>query len=199
MTTSLSNSVRYRAVRERNRKFDGVFYFAKTTGTYCRPSCPAPHPLQAEYTFFDTASEAISCGYQTCGRCCLDTSKGDLSLVILDSIDAGVINDRGVNGFADTLHMSERQLRRIIRRVTGSSPLHFNQEKRIDAAKQLITCTKLPITDIAFSVGFSSIRQFNIVFKDVFNITPREMRKNNSVHILEKNSDDPTSSIKSSI
>jgi len=179
MAARLSNVERYRVVRERNKKFDGVFYFAKRkTGIYCHPSCPAPHPSIVEYLFFDTASEAGLMGFRACGRCRLNESKKDLTTTILDGIGAGVINDQGVSGFAHSLHMSERQLRRIVQQTTGLSPSHLNRKKRLSSAKYLIAYTRLPITDIAFRIGFSSLRQFNTVFKNTFNISPREMRKN---------------------
>lgn len=180
MVTSLSDAERYRAVHERNKEFDNVFYFAKATGTYCRPSCPAPHPVITKYLFFSTASEAALEGYHLCGRCRFNEAKKTLSTTILDGISAGAINDHGVGGFAHSLHMSERQLRRIVQQKTGSSPAQLNQERRLSSAKYLLAYTQLPITEIAFRIGFSSLRQFNTVFKDAFNTSPREMRKHHS-------------------
>ncbi len=101
----------------------------------------------------------------------------DLPAAILDGINAGVINDKGVHGLADSLHISERQLRRIVQARTGTSPLHLNNAKRLGTAKRLIIKTALPIIDIAYISEFSSLRQFNHVFKEAFKISPSEMRK----------------------
>lgn len=178
MITGLSRAEQYRAVLERDKKYDGIFYFAaKNTGVYCRPSCSAQRTLQKDCLFFITVEEAKSHGYQACTHCHPDRLKNGLSLEVLDHIDAGAINDKGVHGLADSLHISERHLRRIVHDRTGSSPLSLNKTKRLTMAKLLVTQTKLPITDIAFSAEFSSLRQFNDVFKDAFNISPREMRK----------------------
>ena len=103
--------------------------------------------------------------------------KTDLSHKVMHSIAAGAIHDQGVRGLAETLHISERHLRRIVRKQTGSSPLRVDTAKRLEAAKWLITGTNLPITDIAFTTDFSSLRQFNGVFKHAFNMTPRTMRR----------------------
>src|ERR1044072_7330161 len=101
----------------------------------------------------------------------------NLPRTILDGIDAGGISDKGVRGLADSLHVSERHLRRIVKAKTGTSPLHLNDTKRLDTAKRLVTQTTLPIIDIAFMSNFSSLRQFNHVFKHTFMISPSQMRK----------------------
>ena len=100
-----------------------------------------------------------------------------LSVEILDSIEAGKINDRGVHGLADSLNVSERHLRRLVQAQTGTSPLRLNDAKRLGTAKLLVTQTTLPIIDIAFMSEFSSLRQFNDVFKRAFNFCPSKMRK----------------------
>jgi AraC family transcriptional regulator of adaptative response / DNA-3-methyladenine glycosylase II len=178
MATALNKAARYHAILKKDKKYDGIFYFGvKATGVYCRPSCPAQHSSLKNYPFFNTIEEARSHGYQACKRCHPGRLKNDLSVEILDSIDTGEINDKGVHGLADSLHISERHLRRLVHDRTGVSPLHLNRSKRLSAAKLLITHTKLPIIDIAFSTEFSSLRQFNAVFKDTFKTSPREMRK----------------------
>jgi AraC family transcriptional regulator of adaptative response / DNA-3-methyladenine glycosylase II len=105
------------------------------------------------------------------------TSTHDLPAAILGGIRAGAVNDKGVRGLADSLHISERHLRRIVRAKTGTSPLHLNDTKRLSTAKRLVTQTTLPIIDIACMSEFSSLRQFNDVFKEAFAFSPSKMRK----------------------
>ncbi len=178
MVRGLNKAIKCHAVQERDKKYDGIFYFAaKDSGVYCRPSCAAVRSLHEDITFFVTVKEAKSHGYQACKRCHPDRLKNGLSLEILDRIDDGAINDQGVQGLADSLDISERHLRRIVHDRTGTSPLRLNKSRRLAEAKMLITHTKLPITDIAFNTEFSSLRQFNDVFKQAFNVSPSEMRK----------------------
>jgi AraC family transcriptional regulator, regulatory protein of adaptative response / DNA-3-methyladenine glycosylase II len=178
MLSGLNKATEYHAVLKRDKKYDGIFYFAaKTTGVYCRPSCSARHSLTEEYSFFNTVEEAQAHGYQACKRCHPARLKNDLSTEILGSIDAGELNDKGVHGLADSLHISERHLRRLVHDRTGESPLHLNKTKRLKTAKLLILRTNLSIIDVAFIAEFSSLRQFNDVFKEAFNVSPREMRK----------------------
>src|SRR5262249_23120052 len=59
-----------RAVRQRDASYDGVFFTAvKTTGIFCRPSCPARAPLPRNRGYCATAREAIFAGYRPCKRC----------------------------------------------------------------------------------------------------------------------------------
>ncbi|HJQ41733.1 MAG TPA: Ada metal-binding domain-containing protein, partial [Jatrophihabitantaceae bacterium] len=67
----------YRAVRGRDARFDGWFFTAvRTTGIYCRPSCPAITPLRRNVTFFPSAAAAQGAGYRACKRCRPDASPG---------------------------------------------------------------------------------------------------------------------------
>lgn len=182
MIGGLTKDALYLATTTRDKRFDGIFYFAiRSTGFYCRPSCPAPRPAHVHFSFFGTIENAKARDYQPCRCCHPDRLKNDLSKEILSNINAGVINDKGVHGLADSLHISERQLRRVVKDRTGDSPTQLNQAKRLGAAKQLTLQTRLPIIDVAFNTGFSSLRQFNDAFKDAFKISPSEMRKNASL------------------
>jgi AraC family transcriptional regulator of adaptative response / DNA-3-methyladenine glycosylase II len=60
----------YRAVAERDARYDGRFVTAvRTTGIYCRPSCPARTPLARNVSFFADPEEARAAGYRACKRC----------------------------------------------------------------------------------------------------------------------------------
>jgi len=178
MADGRNQAIQYRATLEKDKKYDGIFYFAaKNASVYCRPSCLLPRQIHGSYSFFDTVEDAIVHGYQACKRCHPGRLKNDLSSEILQDIDAGMINNKGVHGLADSLHISERHLRRIVQDRTGTSPHKLNKAMRVHTAEQLVTQTDLPIVDIAFRADFSSLRQFNTVFKEAFKISPREMRK----------------------
>jgi len=65
-----SGDVMYRAVANRDRSFEGVFFVAvRTTGVFCRPGCPARTPLRANVEFFGTVSGCLHAGYRPCRRC----------------------------------------------------------------------------------------------------------------------------------
>lgn len=96
----------------------------------------------------------------------------------LAQINAGAVSEKGVNGLANSLRISDRHLRRIVKAKTGLSPIKLDQIRRMQSARIMLKKTKLPIVDIAFRCDFASLRRFNDVFKNTFNMTPREMRRN---------------------
>src|SRR4051812_25923146 len=67
----------YRAVASRDARFDGWFFTAvRTTGIYCRPSCPARTPSPANVCFFGSAAGAQAAGFRACRRCRPDAVPG---------------------------------------------------------------------------------------------------------------------------
>src|SRR5882724_3673195 len=75
-TTTLSEPEMERAWRARDAGYDGLFYSAvKTTGIFCRPSCPS-RPKREHLEFFHTLREAIGAGYRPCKRCRPELANG---------------------------------------------------------------------------------------------------------------------------
>src|SRR5690242_20344358 len=160
----------YRALLTRDARFDGRFFTAVlTTRIFCRPICPARPPRLANIVFMPSAAAAQAAGFRPCLRCRPETSPdlaawhGTASTVsrALALIAAGALNDDRVDGLAARLGIGERQLRRLFRRHLGASPKAIAQARRILFAKQLVTETRLPMTEVALAAGFRSLRRFN--------------------------------------
>ncbi|GII03542.1 DNA-3-methyladenine glycosylase 2 family protein [Planobispora takensis] len=175
----------YRAVAARDARFDGRFYTAVTsTGIYCRPICPARTPASRNVRFYRHAASAEAAGFRPCKRCRPELSpgdpgwdhRGDLIGRALRLIEEGVADDTGVTGLARRLHITERHLHRLFTAELGAGPLAVARTKRLLLAKQLLTETGLPITDVAFAAGFGSVRQFNATMKETYGFTPGELR-----------------------
>src|SRR5215218_8163320 len=177
---------RYRAVRGRDVRFDGWFYVAVTsTGIYCRPSCPAVTPKRSNVCFYPTAAAAQYAGFRACKRCRPDAVPGspewdaraDLVARAMRLISDGVVDREGVAGLARRLCYTERHLNRLLAAEVGAGPLALARARRAHTARLLIETTDLPITEAAFAAGFASIRQFNDTIREVFAVTPRELRR----------------------
>lgn len=175
----------YRAVESRDARFDGWFFTAvRTTGIYCRPSCPARTPFRPNVEFFPTAAAAQRAGYRACRRCRPDASpgspewdpRGDVVARAMRLIADGVVDREGVGGLARRLAYSERQLHRLLVAELGAGPLALARAQRAQTARVLIETTDLRLADVAFASGFASIRQFNDTIRDVFAASPSEMR-----------------------
>ena len=175
----------YRAVQGRDRRFDGVFYTAvRTTGIYCRPSCPATTPRRPNVEFFVSAAAAQLAGYRACRRCLPDATPGspewdvraDVAGRAMRLINDGVVERDGVSGLARRIGYTPRHLGRVLTDEVGAGPLALARARRAQTARILVETTQLPMSDIAFASGFSSVRQFNATVAEVYACTPTELR-----------------------
>jgi AraC family transcriptional regulator of adaptative response / DNA-3-methyladenine glycosylase II len=182
---SMTFDQRYAAISARDRRFDGQFVTAvRSTGIYCRPSCPARTPKQANVTFYPTSAAAHEAGYRACKRCLPEAApgspdwnvRGDVAGRAMRLISDGVIEREGVSGLAARLGYSSRHLTRLLASELGAGPLALARAHRAHTARLLLGGTDLPAADVAFSAGFSSVRQFNDTVREVFGMTPSELR-----------------------
>jgi AraC family transcriptional regulator of adaptative response / DNA-3-methyladenine glycosylase II len=166
-------------------RFDGwVFCGVKSTGIYCRPSCPARTPKRENVRFFASAAAAQSAGFRACKRCRPDATPGspdwdlraDLVGRAMRLIADGVVDREGVGGLAGRLGYTERHVHRQLMAVVGAGPLALARAQRAQTARLLLETTTVSITDVAFAAGFQSVRQFNATVQEVFAMTPSDLR-----------------------
>jgi len=173
-----------RAIRSRDARFDGWFFCAVvTTRIYCRPSCPA-RPHLKNLRFYPSAAAAQQAGFRACKRCRPDASPGspewnvrsDLIARAMRLIADGVVDREGVTGLAGRLGFSVRQIQRQLTSEVGAGPLALARAQRAQTARVLIETSPLPMSDVAFAAGFASIRAFNDTVREVFALSPTELR-----------------------
>ncbi|MFE0173413.1 AlkA N-terminal domain-containing protein [Streptomyces sp. NPDC059002] len=174
-----------RAVQSKDARFDGWFFTAVlTTRIYCRPSCPVVPPKAENMTFYPSAAACQQAGFRACKRCRPDSSPGspewnqraDLVARAMRLIGDGVVDREGVPGLAARLGYSARQVERQLLAELGAGPLALARAQRAQTARLLIETTALPMAEIAFAAGFSSIRTFNDTVREVFALAPGELR-----------------------
>ena len=189
---------RYLAVLARDARFDGHFFTAVTsTGIYCRPVCAVRTPRRENCRFFVLAAQAENAGFRPCLRCrpelapqALVWSVQDASSILVQQavrlLDAPDLwpapsapgeGSATVARLAERLGVSDRHLRRIFEAALGVSPLQYLQTRRLLTAKQLLTDTQMPITQVALASGFGSVRRFNETFHDLFDRPPSALRR----------------------
>ncbi|MBG0739384.1 DNA-3-methyladenine glycosylase 2 family protein [Paeniglutamicibacter antarcticus] len=178
-------SQQYRVIESRDARFDGQFFTAvRTTGIYCRPSCPARTPKPANVSFFRTSAAAHEAGYRACRRCLPEAVPGspdwnvhsDVAARAMRLIADGVMDRGGVPELSARLGYSSRQLNRIMTAELGAGPLALARAGRAQTARTLLTATDIKSADIAFAAGFNSVRQFNETIAEVFSMTPTALR-----------------------
>src|SRR5690606_7042846 len=99
----------------------------------------------------------------------------------LKLIEAGALADQPLAALAKQVDIGERQLRRLFVDKLGAAPIGVHGTRRLLFAKQLLTETSLPITDIALAAGFGSLRRFNTTFRDAYRMAPRDLRRQRPV------------------
>ena len=175
-----------RARVRRDRRYDGRFFTGvRTTGIYCRPVCPVKPAQSGNVSFFPTAAAAEQAGFRPCLRCRPETapfspawrgSGATVSRAIRMIVD-GFLDAHFVDALAARLGIGPRHLARLFHQHAGTSPLAVARTSRIQKAKRLLDTTALPITEIAFTAGFASIRRFNAVFRETYGLAPSRVRK----------------------
>ncbi|MET0382879.1 MAG: Ada metal-binding domain-containing protein [Burkholderiaceae bacterium] len=178
----------WNALAAHDARFDGRFFVGVTsTRIYCRPICRVRTPRRENCRFFANAAMAERAGFRPCLRCRPELAPG---LSLMDSSQvlaqhAARMLDHAVRAgaaprmpaLAERLGVTERHLRRVFARAHGVSPIDYLTTRRLLQAKQLLTDTALPVTEVALACGFESVRRFNAVFAEQLRLTPTDLRR----------------------
>ncbi len=195
MSPNESDDLRYRALCAHDARFDGRFFVGVTsTGIYCRPVCRVRVPRRDNCRFFDLAAQAEGAGFRPCLRCRPELAPRDRHW---SSEDAGAILAQQATALLDDpqtwqahgseraamlwlaqrLGVSDRHLRRIFEQQIGVSPLQYLQTRKLLTAKQLLADTALPVSQVALTSGFGSLRRFNAAIRSRYDLSPSQMRQ----------------------
>jgi AraC family transcriptional regulator of adaptative response / DNA-3-methyladenine glycosylase II len=185
---TLHDDAAYLALKTHDARFDGrLFVGVTSTGIYCRPVCRVRTPLRRNCRFFANAASAEHGGFRPCLRCRPELAPG-LSLVdssqVLALHAARLIEQAARCGadpylpqIAARLGVTDRHLRRIFRQAHGVTPIDYLSTQRLLLAKQLLTDTDLPVTQVALASGHASLRRFNAAFVQRYRLNPSALRK----------------------
>lgn len=183
--TTLDHQACEQARLSRDARFDGLFFTAVTsTRIYCRPVCPAPAPKPANVRYYANAAAAEADGFRPCLRCRPELApgkawqRGEHAVArALKLIDAGALGEESLDALAARVGLGARQLRRLFVEHLGASPLSVHTTRRLLFARQLLSDTALPVTEVALAAGFGSLRRFNAAFAQANRIAPRDLRR----------------------
>ncbi len=178
----------WNALAAHDARYDGRFFVGVTsTRIYCRPVCRVRTPRRENCRFYANAATAEQAGFRPCLRCRPELAPGlslmDSSQVLAQHaarmIDHAVRAGAAVRmpALAARLGVTERHLRRVFAQAHGVSPIDYLTTQRLLQAKQLLTDTDLPVTEVALACGFESLRRFNAVFAEQVRLKPTELRR----------------------
>jgi AraC family transcriptional regulator of adaptative response / DNA-3-methyladenine glycosylase II len=196
---ALDPDISYLAVRSRDARFDGrLFVGVTSTGIYCRPICRVRTPKRENCRFFETPAQAEAADFRPCLKCRPETAPGPghawsvmdasstLARQAAEAFDALAFtrSDEApdIAALASRLGVSDRHLRRIFVAEHGVTPVQYLQTRRLLLAKQLLTDSRIPVTQVALASGFRSVRRFNAAFAERYRLSPSRLRDAGSAH-----------------
>jgi AraC family transcriptional regulator, regulatory protein of adaptative response / methylated-DNA-[protein]-cysteine methyltransferase len=163
----------FAAFDARDRSFDGQFVGAvKTTGIYCKPSCPARRPLRENVTFYWTPAEASAAGYRACMRCRPDEVGRDREAVAkaIALIDAAE-EVPALDVLAEAVGYAPHHFHRLFKRDTGVTPAAYARSRRAKRAEAALAGGG-SVTDAIYEAGYSGPSRFYAESKGRLGMTP---------------------------
>jgi AraC family transcriptional regulator, regulatory protein of adaptative response / methylated-DNA-[protein]-cysteine methyltransferase len=163
----------FAAFDRRDRSLDGRFVGAvKTTGIYCKPSCPARRPLRENVEFFATAAEARAAGYRACKRCLPDDVGRDAdgvarALVLIAASDERV----SLEAMAAAAGYAPHHFHRVFKRAMSVTPAAYVRGERAKRAEAALAANGR-VTDAIYDAGYSGPSRFYAESKGRLGMTP---------------------------
>lgn len=165
-----SDEQRWQAVLARDKNADGQFIYAvKTTGIYCRPSCPSRRGKRENVVFYDTATAAAEAGFRPCQRChpdgeqTLAAQNNDRHAQMVASACRYIEQAEDIpqlDEIAKMMGSSPAHLHRLFKAFTGLTPKAYGQAYRANKIRHSLADDKAKVTDAIYDAGFGSSSRF---------------------------------------
>jgi len=155
----VANQIRlWRRVLERDERADGKFVYAvRTTGIYCRPSCPSRRPKRGSVEFYSAPRHAEKAGYRPCKRCEPHrlARQHAAVLAVCRYIDTHCDQRLTLKTLAHQVALSPFHVQRLFKKIVGISPREYQETRRLARFKRGVG-SGAPIADAMFDSGFGS-------------------------------------------
>src|SRR5579859_2843729 len=181
-SSNISPQQGWQAVATRDRNFDGqLFYGVRSTGIYCRPSCPSRRPRRENVEFYFSCDSAEQAGFRACRRCRpreQKFSERDAALVerVCRHISDNLEGTLTLDVLSAQLGISVFQLHRAFKRVMGISPREYADARRLAVLKTALRYGA-PVTDAIYQAGYGSSSRVYERAHQQLGMTPREYRR----------------------
>ena len=172
----------WQAVLERDRRSDGKFVYAvRSTGIFCRPSCPSRKPRREQVSFYPDPATAQQQGYRPCKRCRPQEESGedpDSKLVgsACEYLAADNPDSIGLEQVAAQVGATPARLRRAFKNVTGLGFKQFTDARRLDQFKIRLRQGQ-DVTGALYDAGYGSISRLYEKAPSQMGMTPATYRK----------------------
>lgn len=179
--TPIDLDPRWKQVRSRDKGADGAFWYSvKTTGIFCRPSCPSRLPISRNVRFHHSPAEARRAGFRPCRRCnpegaSLDATNAALIVKACKIIESG-IQAPSLEALAAAVELSPSHFHRLFKRTTGITPKEYASAHRSSRVRERLESAS-SITQAIYDAGFNSNGRFYAESAAILGMTPTQFRK----------------------
>lgn len=172
---------RWQAVMARDRAQDGTFvYSVRSTGIYCRPSCPARHAKPGNVAFHAGPAEAEAAGFRACRRCTPNAASLaeqhaatiEKACRTIESVDEPL----RLTALAASVGMSSFHFHRVFKAVTGLTPKAYAAAHRSRRAREQLSSGGTSVTEAIYEAGFNSSGRFYATSNATLGMTPTAFR-----------------------
>ena len=177
IVSELSSASRWRIVLARDRRFDGAFVYAvRSTGIYCRPSCPSKRPRQAQVAFFAVPEAAERAGFRACRRCRpAEAAPSDPTVEVVRAacryLDAHAAEPVSLAALGAAAGAAPQRLVRAFRRVLGVTPRQYREARRLSRFKTELRKGKR-VSPAVYEAGYGSSSRVYERARDELGMTP---------------------------
>ncbi|HEX8164092.1 MAG TPA: bifunctional DNA-binding transcriptional regulator/O6-methylguanine-DNA methyltransferase Ada [Pyrinomonadaceae bacterium] len=178
----METDLRWRAVEGRDARFDGIFFYGvRSTGVYCRPTCPSRRPRREQAEFFDSCDDAEGAGFRACLRCRpretgAHDPRVDLVLRACRAIEAHEDGAPSLEELGARLGVRPGQLRRAFKGVTGITPRQYAAAHRLKTFKSRIKDGD-GVTGAMYEAGYGSSSRLYENASEKLGMTPATYRR----------------------
>jgi len=172
---------KWKAVVERDETRDGLFVFAvRSTGIYCRPSCPARRPNVEQVVFFSQPDEAERSGFRACIRCrprdARPSARAELVERTCRYVEANLDEKLTLENLSRQAGLSPFHFQRTFKRILGISPRQYVEARRLERVKRSLTNGET-VTESLYNAGFTSKSRLYEKTPPQFGISPGTFRR----------------------
>ncbi|MGH2561672.1 MAG: bifunctional DNA-binding transcriptional regulator/O6-methylguanine-DNA methyltransferase Ada [Thermomicrobiales bacterium] len=187
VSTPAANSEQmWQAVLDRDRALDGQWYFGvRTTGIYCRPSCPSRRPKRENVVFLRSQEEAARAGFRPCRRCKPDEVDAQADFVARASryIDEHVDEAITLEALSGAVGVSPHHLHRTFRRIVGITPRQYADARRLATVKNGLR-ERDDVTSALYEAGFGSSSRLYERADSRLGMTPNTYRQGGAGELI---------------
>jgi AraC family transcriptional regulator of adaptative response/methylated-DNA-[protein]-cysteine methyltransferase len=179
---TIENDIYWQSVMTKDARFVGIFvYGVRSTGIYCKPTCPSRRPGREQVSFFQSCEAAEAEGFRACLRCqpregAARDSRVEMVLRVCRAIEASIDDAPSLEDLGRELGVSPHHLQRTFKNVTGITPRQYASAHRLKQFKSKIKEGE-DVTSAMYDAGYGSSSRLYERASEQLGMTPATYRR----------------------